>query len=471
MAINYKSKQQTITNTSNNTLLTPGSGIDTVIVNSIVCKFQSGSVLTTVELKISKYDDNVTKSFFQATFGDTTAETNPADYPANKAAECLTSPIVLEDGDELIAQISGGGFTFFLQYAERTTAAATGDIENLNNVSDDAPSNNDVLIYNSVSGQYEPGSVSSAGTGSITGTNGLTEETPNRFMKRLDLLSDIDSTDNADFLSANPATLFLVQEAGNHGVRKITFENIMAAIVQSGVDTLVAAGYGTQDTYMADGSTTSGDLDGDGAVTTGDLLAFLAEFGTIYTEVSQTFSQSEIRYTNSSQRQLLTQDVFYDLTNTTSFADQTGSQNVTINETTGVVKYTENLVEFGVQGGLKIIVEKQNASSNGIAMVIKEDGTQIQLWIQVQAFSGASANTLVDTYTAKFHDYVYNATEGFVGAQVGDTLAVVTPEHFDQLSAQDITGYAVKILAKRVTQNAQVPAVKYDGCRIIFKKN
>lgn len=473
MAINYKSKQQTITNTSNNTLLTPGSGIDTVIVNSIVCKFQSGSVLTTVELKISKHDDNVTKSFFQATFGDTTAETNPADYPANKAAECLTSPIVLEDGDELIAQISGGGFTFFLQYAERTTAAATGDIENLNNVSDDAPSNNDVLIYNSTSGQYEPGSVSSVGTGAITGTNGLTEESPNRFMKRLDLLDDIAvnnaGMDNPEYLSANPDTLFLTQEGGNNPVRKVTFEDIMAAIVETGVDALVNAGYGTTSTYTADGSAVTGDLDGDGSVSTTDLLIFLTSFGSLVDQVLYNFNLSVFRHSSGGQRDLISRDVFYDMNITTSSADTTGSQNVTIDTTNGAVTITQNQVDFAAQGGFKIIVEKANsANDDGLQVTIKEDGTTLEFWIQIQAFEGG---TLVDTYTARFHEHTYNTSTGFEPAAVGNTIAQFTPENYDKLDDPDVTAYRIKFLAKRTSANAQHPRVRFDNLKVTFKKN
>jgi len=473
MAINYKSKQQTITNTIENTLLTPGSGIDTVIVNSIVCKFQSGSVLTTVELKISKYDDNVTKSFFQATFGDTTAETNPADYPANKAAECLTSPIVLEDGDELIAEISGGGFTFFLQYAERTTAAATGDIENLSNVSTDAPSNNDVLIYNSVSGQYEPGSVSSVGTGAITGTNGLTEESPNRFMKRLDLLDDLSvsnaALENPEYLQGNPDTLFLTQENGNNAVRKITFEDMMAAIVQTGVDALVNAGYGTTSTYTADGSATTGDLDGDGSVSTQDLLIFLTSFGSIINDVLYNFNKTVFRHTSGGQRDLIDRDVFYDMMPTTSSADTTGSQNVTIDGTNGAVRITQNQVDFAAQGGFKIIVEKDDPDNDdGLQVTIKEDGTVLQFWIQIQAFEDS---TLVDTYTAKFHEHIYNVGGAFAPAAVGDIIAQFTSENYSKLDDQDVTAYRIKFLAKRTSANSQYPRVRFDNLKVTFKKN
>jgi|11_taG_2_1085331.scaffolds.fasta_scaffold00088_39 hypothetical protein len=473
MAINYRSKQQTISQASSDiVLLTPGAGIDTIIVNSVVCKFQTGSVLTGVELKIAKNDGSgLTKSFFQADFGDLDSG---ADYPANKAAECLTAPIVLEDGDELIANIEGGSFTYFIQFAERTTAAATGDIENLSNVSADSPSNNDVLIFNSASGQYEPGSVSAAGTGSITGTNGLTEDAPNRFMKRLDLLDDI-ANDAADYLATSPNTIFLVQPSGNGSVKKITFEDIMAAIVQSGAQTLIDAGYGTSTTYTADGSSTLGDLDGDGSVTTSDLLQFLVQFGSILDEVTASFIQSFVIFQASpgagqGQTVLQNNGTAYVMplgTLTGNYViDTTGSQDVTVNTTAGSVTFEENQTDFAGQGAFKIRLEN-NPDDPAIEVLSKEDGTVVEIIIRLVSLNGVGGT--IDSTEIVLHNGTYPSSSVFVDAGFAN-VKTYTQAHFSELNNEDAKGYQVSFKARRLSSNSQVPAVRFNNMKIKFLK-
>lgn len=470
MAVNYKSKQQTITNTSENILLTPAAGVDTVIISSIVCKYQSGSASTGVELKIQKSGD-IIKSFFQADFGDTVNA--GADYPAGKAAELLTSPMILESGDNLIAQIEGGGFTFFLQYAERTTAAATGSIENLDNVSDTPPSNNQVLIYNSTSGQYEPGSVSDAGTGSITGTNGLTEEAPNRFMKRLDLLDDLGgagASSPADRLYISPDEVYFLTQFSTNSVSKVTFQDIVASIVQVGAQNLIDAGVGNSSTYTADGSTTLGDLDGDGSVSVSDLLEFLTQFGQVYGTTVGTFNPSLTVINSGSDIQLVSQSTYYRITYGSGqgnyIIEQSGSQDVTFTPGSGQVDFEENQIEIGPLGGKYIKTVGVTSGTCGISVTPKEDGTQIQFWMYVKAVD--SNGTLLSTEVRDLGTYTYN-TGPAVDAGFGQQI--VSESNSTVMNETSAAEFQVYFEAVRLSANSIKPAVTFDQMKIEFKKS
>lgn len=473
MAVNYRSKQQTITTTGEVEILTPGGGVDTIIVSSIVCKYQSGSSLTGVELKINKSGD-ITQPFFQADFGDTSTG---ADYPAGKAAELLTAPMVLEDGDRLLAEIEGGGFTFFIQYAERTASAVGSTIEGLSNVSSDAPSNQDVLIYNSATGQYEPGGIGGLG-GSITDTNGLTEAAPNRYMKRLDLLTDLGTggNDNSDVLYNSPDSVHFLTQYSADGVSKVTFGDIVKSIVQVGAQTLIDLGYGTATTYTADGSNTLGDLDGDGSCTTSDLLAFLAEFGQVYTYATSNFFKSVWRVDDQNLAATLTLvniDQWYDIpfgsTSGQGYqVDATGSQNLTFTAASGLVTIEENQVELGTQSGLKFTIRGYNANTTGLEIDPKEDGTQVAFQIEFRAFDGNGG--LVSTYIRDLGVGTYNVGGWSDSALWSGSLAV-TSSTWDAFIDPTVTQYTIKFQAKRVSAVAQPPKVRFQLLQVEFKKS
>lgn len=325
--------------------------------------------------------------------------------------EFLTKSWVLENGDQFQMTVGNLSETAVvtIHYMEKTASVATSDTSDLSDVTSDAPQNGQILVFNSTLGKYEPVSISS-GLGSAVDTGDLPEETTgteplNRYMKNIGGLDDLSSggASSAATLYGDAAkSMFVVEHDDENVVQKVSFADIIAAIIQVGSNDIVAGGYA--DVSVFTGPTgVYGDLDGNGAVGTADLLAFLTTFGNTWGQTSSLFSSSRIivndptGYTRTLYEDTTIQMVLPSSSYVTVIQ---GTQTVVVDYTNELISIESASSEVPISAwtNMKVVF----TGSLGCTVAVVDDSVNVELRYTLYDSSGTSlgngANLLIYNY-------------------------------------------------------------------------
>lgn len=389
MANNFKSKQIVITATGTTNIYTCSTV--SCVVSSITAQVvTSGSNPScSATLKFSK-DGSVHKA---VSIRKDIPET-PIDF--------LTKTWVMNDTDQFVVQTSVmtnvAELIINIHYLERTASVASADLGDLNNVSGATPTNGQVLAWNNSNQEWEPLTVDSADVSGTDDTSDLPEQSTgtepfNRYMKDfdgLDTLTNSGSDSAAETMDGAPDAVVFVAENTDLTTpkpMKVTFGDIMAAIVTRGVEDLANAGIGSVSDYTFGGIV--GDFNGDGAVGSADLLDFLVLFGTSWANNNSSYFQPTVVNITSTAATSVTATTAASA-QVLSFAAsdialEGGTQNVTATASTNTIRITEQ----GDPYFIDLIQNKQlvfTFADGGMTFDVEEAGSQINVFASISMY-------------------------------------------------------------------------------------
>lgn len=398
MANNFKSKQVYWNTDSTKQLL--ACSTTSAIVSSITYQATqtSGGDAT---LKFYKSGDTIRNVVIKKSIGSTTTE-------------FLDKSWVLENGDYFSMSVSGvsESVVVTIHYMEKTASVATSETSDLSDVTSDDPEDGQILVFNSALGKYQPVSISS-GLGSAVDTGDLPAETIasggveplNRYMKNIGGLDDLSSggaSSAATLYSDAAKSKFVVEHDDENVVQKVSFADIIAAIIQVGANDIVASGYA--DASVFTGPTgIYGDVDGSGAVNTADLLEFLTAFGSTWGQTSSLFSSSRIVVNDSTGVNRTVYDastIQMVLPSSTYVTVIQGTQTVVVDYANELISIesASSAVPISAWTNMKVVF----TGSLGCAVVVADDLVNVELRYTLYDSSGTSlgngANLLIANY-------------------------------------------------------------------------
>jgi len=400
MANNFKSKEIFWSSDATKLLLTCTT--TSAIVSSITLQSTQDSDLD-INLKFYKN-------------GSTFRDVKILKAIGSSAQELLTKSWVMENGDQFQMTVSNLSETLVatIHYMEKTASAATSETSDLSDVTSDAPADGEILVFNSSLGKYEPVSIS-GGLGTAVDTGDLPAETIadggseplNRYMKNIGGLDDLTSggaSSAATLYSDAAKSKFVVEHDDENVVQKVSFADIIAAIIQVGANDIVAAGYG--DASVFTGPTgIYGDLDGNGAVGTQDLLEFLTTFGNTWGTTSSLFTSTQI-----------------------GVLDSVGYSRTICNGTTIQMVLPPSGYVSVTQGTQTVLVDYANEL---ISIESASSAVPISAWtnmkVQVSGSIGCATTVASDSVSVELRYTLYNSTGGSIGngnTYIVDNVAV-----------------------------------------------
>jgi len=149
MATQYKLIVKENVSASTSTIALTASAANTVVA-SVTGTDRSASANVEVLVKKSASGSGITELAY-------------ASITTTTPTELLTAPIALEANDVLYVRTSNAGTNFIVSYVEDTESVAGQAISVLNDVDTTGVADGDALIYDSTSGNWEPGTASSVG--------------------------------------------------------------------------------------------------------------------------------------------------------------------------------------------------------------------------------------------------------------------------------------------------------------------
>lgn len=191
--------------------------------------------------------------------------------------------------------------------------------------------------------------------GGLTGnSDDITQGATNLYMKQFNSLGSLTGTVGtetpSDTLADNPdKVLFsVVNKDVDTVAKKTSFEDMLAAIVQSGITTVVGDGYGSLAMY--EGPTgIVGDFDGNGIVNASDLLTFLSLFGNSWGATVDTFQKTSLGIgdTAGSTKTPIT-DTYTNLDLPSAIVVTQGTQTVTVSTSTDLITIESSTSEMSI---------------------------------------------------------------------------------------------------------------------------
>lgn len=149
MATQYKLIVKENVSASTSTIALTASAANTVVA-SVTGTDRSASANVEVLVKKSASGSSITELAY-------------ASITTTTPTELLTAPVALEANDVLYVRTSNTGTNFIVSYVEDTESVAGQSISVLNDVDTTGVVDGDALVYDSISGNWEPGTASSVG--------------------------------------------------------------------------------------------------------------------------------------------------------------------------------------------------------------------------------------------------------------------------------------------------------------------
>ena len=353
MALDYKSISVTTTNGSPTFIYS--CGVTSTIIKSILVHNDAG-VARSMTLNLAKSGSSSYKVIAKI-------------LTVNQVGvdQILTEPLVMNNGDVLQYQASGGDVMLTMNYVENTTSFVGHSVQELTDWSNTNPVNGQIPVWDNTAGEYVPTTTGAT----ISDTSGLPEQSSgtepwNRYMKNLNSLGPL--TDNASsdpefVLSDTPEDVYFVVE--NNTLlpapvpQKLSFDQIIQALMAGPLTDIANDPTNNLSLATFTGSGGLGDFNNDGQVGTGDLLNFLTWFGDSWAGAnSGIFQESKMRFTDG------VNTIINDTTWTTlefDSADYTvtaGTQNVTVDHTTNhSVKFESQTSPYALKDVLNKCIE------------------------------------------------------------------------------------------------------------------
>jgi hypothetical protein len=401
MANNFKSLQQPFTISDQTTDLLTCS-----VTSIIVSKVQ----INVIPSGTGKFHIFLTKS------GQGTVKLATKKWASSvddQVYDLIDKAFVLENGDTITGQTVSSATTVqcTVHYMEKTASVATSNTSDLSDVSTISPNDGQVLVYNASLQKYEPANVSSA-LGTAVDTGDLPEETVggggseplNRYMKNIGGLDDLTNTSGSSsavtLYSEPEKARFVVENNDLSKVQKVSFSDIIAAIIQVGANDIVAAGYA--DASVFTGPTgVYGDLDGSGNVNTADLLEFLTTFGNTWGVTSSLFSPTLITIQDTSG---------------TSRTSYTGTEIQMVLPASAYVTVDPGTQSVTVDYDNELVVIESAGSSVPIS-------AWTNMKVQLSGLFGCSVFTAGDAVTVECRYTLMNPTGGVLSSGVTDIIS------------------------------------------------
>jgi len=377
MALNYKSYQFTSTS---------ALGIVPITCTTTSCLVRSATVYNSTSSTLT------CESLVQKSGQTSFLKFNEFYVAAGETKSLLIEPVVLENGDSLRVVFGGTGMTLFISYVESTAVLNATSVKELSDWSATTPQDGQIPVWDNTAGEYVP----TTSGASINDTSQLPEQSTGtepyaRYMRgfnALDTLTNAGSDSAAVTMDSSPDAIVFVAENTNLPIpkpMKVTFGDIMAAIVTRGVQDLVNSGIGSIEDYTF--GNVVGDFNGDGEVGSGDLLEFLVVFGTSWASNSSAFFQPTTVYiTNTAATSVTATTIVTSQVLSFAASDVTsdgGTQNVTLSTN------TIRIAEQGSPYDIDVVQNKQLSFTffeGGMTFDIEEANTQVTVYASISMY-------------------------------------------------------------------------------------
>ena len=396
MANNFKNIEQRFTTNGSTALLTCTT--TSIIVNSVTFNVDGGDLAHGLcQLKLKRGSSASLRTIKTIQHIDRSSTD-----PFRQFLELIDRPLILENGHQLWFQHAPGtatGITVTVNYLEQTADVATSDLGDLTNVSPTTPSDGQVLAYNQSDGEWQPQTVDAADIAGVSDTGDLPQDTTgaeprNRYMRgfnALDELTDDSSATPAETMLNSPdAIQFVVENTDLSTVKpmKITYEDFILAILQSGIEDLVDS---DQNNYTLDTFTFGGqlaDFDDNGTVGTSDLLEFLTLFGQEWSTTTSALFESSAITINIEDVDLNASFQTIPLTVAGSVTNKAGTQIITYDTTNNLIKIADGdtPVHFHDVPGKRLLL---GSLLNAYDFAAPEAGVSIQMRFLIKLYSAA----------------------------------------------------------------------------------
>ena len=432
MANNFKSKQVVITTTGTAPIYTCNTV--SCVVSSITVQAVQNSSFPNAECTLKFSKDG---SLHKAVSVKKAIDSTPSDF--------LSKTWVMNDGDQFVVQTAQlqnvAELIINIHYLERTAAVTSAELSDLTNVSGATPSNGQVLAWNNSAQNWEPLTVDAADISGASDTSDLPEQSSgtepfNRYMKDfdgLDALTNSGSDNPQDTMNGAPDSVVFVAEnkdlaAGTRRPMKVTFGDLMAAIVTQGINDLANAGQGTVADYTFGGVV--GDFNGDGEVGSADLLDFLVLYGGNWADAtSPLFQPSSFRVTSSPTTSVTSSDETAPTVlsfNNADVAPNVGTQSITVTESTNTIRITEQ----GDPYFLDVLPNKELKfvlPGGALTLDVEEADTRFYIVAKVSLYD-SSDNQLGSTGIVPMQGQLYFFDAGTQDQINGTTLTTTTEQ-------------------------------------------